>query len=250
MNCQRFVLHTAAVSIAFLMFSASAWADLTGTVYRIAGNGATVDGAFEDATLGTPANLGTAATISATSLANLNFEVPSVPANAGGSLGDFLNSGVPFGATITNVNNGWLAELASGNSTDNGTDGANCYGTNNQAAPCYSTEIEFTGNVTLTQNTKYTFEHDDGLVVQVNGGPIGFNNPGPTGETPDSFTWTAQTQTVSIAIAYVATNGNPEVLQESESAVTPVPEPGAVSMLIAMLVGVAGFAGILKKKLA
>jgi hypothetical protein len=102
----------------------------------------------------------------------------------------------------------------------------------------------------LTQNTKYTFEHDDGLVVQVNGGPIGFNNPGPTGETPDSFTWTAQTQTVSIAIAYVATNGNPEVLQESESAVTPVPEPGAVSMLIAMLVGVAGFAGILKKKLA
>jgi hypothetical protein len=29
-----------------------------------------------------------------------------------------------------------------------------------------------------------------------------------------------------------------------------VPEPGSVSILLAMLVGVAGFAGILKKKLA
>ena len=45
----------------------------------------------------------------------------------------------------------------------------------------------------------------------------------------------------------MATNGNPEVLQLFPNLVTP--EAGVVATLVTMLLGVAGFAGIFKRRL-
>jgi hypothetical protein len=247
MNRQRFVLHTAAFSIAFLMFSASAWADLTGSVYRVAGN-------LQDATFVPAQNvIGTAATLDVPTLGDLNFTT----AGNGGTLGDFLNAGVPPD-TVTPVTPAWLTVLASGSSTGANS---NCYGrtiSNDGGDGCYSTEIELSGTVTLTAGTTYYLSHDDGVVLSVGVGsttnvlvgPVGSNpSQDPTTDIANWFTWEGQTGTYTVNIGYMATNGNPEDLVETEKAGA-VPEPSAVSMLVAMSVGVAGFAGILKKKLA
>jgi len=257
MKRQRFVLHTAAFSIAFLMFSASAWADLTGTVYRVAGN-------LQFATFAPAQNvIGTAATLDVPTLSDVQFDTnPPQPGGdpyALGTLGDFLQRGVPPDTVTPDPVNGtgaapgnWLKDVSSG--SDNGS-GNSCVGqtlTIQGPDGCYSTVIELSGTVTLTAGTTYSFQHDDGVVLSVGAGSTtNLLTPGsgqPTSETGASFTWGGATGTYTVNIGYMATNGNPEVLQESE---TPgVPEPSAVSMLIAMLVGVAGFAGILKKKLA
>jgi len=244
MNRHRLVLHTAAFSIAFLMFSATAWADLTGTVYNVAGN-------LNNATFVPAQNVnGTVATIDVPDLEDLNFVATGVQ-----TLGHFLTAP---GVTVTNgALSAYLSDLASGTVADGGKDGAGCYSgaggsgsaTNNSA--CYSTEIELTGTVFLTANATYTFSHDDGVVLSVGAGsatnllPNGSQDP--TTDVDSSFTWGGASGSYTVNIGYMATNGNPEDLVESE---TGVPEPGAVSMLVAMLVGVAGLTGILKKKLA
>ena len=249
MNRQRFVLHTAAISIAFLTFSASAWADLTGVVYRVAGN-------LQDATLGTPntAIIGTVATVTGiAALTDLNFTT----VGNSGTLGAFLNHGVPPDTVTPDATNGgWLNNFASGAGPGGGPNG-NCYNrvlTDGGGHNCYSTEIEFTGTVTLVQGTTYTFSHDDGVGVSLGIGGLTnvlpANSVDPTTDVNSSFTWNGATGVQNVNVAFMGTNGNPEVLQVTSKAGTVVPEPSVVSMLFAMLVGVAGFAGILKKKLA
>jgi len=260
MNRQRFMLHTAAISIVFLMFSASAWADLTGYVYRVSGNDQNASGQFNPPTN----SLGLAATITGiATLGDLQFTTdPPKPATgdpyALGTLGDFLERGNPPDViTPDATNGGWLNQLASGNSNPppNGLAGGACYNTDGSAPGCYSTEIEFTGTVNLVSGTTYSFSHDDGIVLRITGynnnqNVLGPDSPLPTNEKPSSFVYSGPSGSQTIVIAYMATNGNPEDLIETEKAGTVVPEPSAVSMLFAMLVGVGGLAGILKKKLA
>jgi hypothetical protein len=236
---KRYLLHAAACSMALLLLSTSAWADLHGTIYNVPGN-------LQDATLGVPSPGTEIATICAVSgcddITDLNF---TTNGNAG-TLDAFLNSAGP------SVNYAFLTAadastygpaLMSG--AANPANNSQCYGnslTSGGPDGCYSTEIEFTGTVVLVKGMTYSFLHDDGVVVNVNGSNV-INAGGPTSATTDSFTYTGATAVANISIGYMATNGNPEVLQVT------APEPGSVSALLTMLAGVAGFAGILKKKL-
>jgi hypothetical protein len=217
---KRYLLHAGACSMALLLLSTSAWAELTGTIYRVPGN-------LGDATIGVPSpgnEIGTICAVTGcTDITDLNFNVPA----GTGTLDDFLNSA---GASVNYVLNNAIV-------------GGQVMSDPGSCPACYSTEIEFTGTANLVMGTQYNFSHDDGVVVQVGGSTV-INSASPTVDRSDSFTYTGSSGPVSIAIGYMATNGNPEVLQVT------APEPGSVSVLLTMLAAVAGFAGILKKKLA
>jgi hypothetical protein len=224
------VLHTAACSIAFLLLSASAWADIAGTVYNIPGN--MNEAGLSEFSGGT--ELGTF------DAPSINFDIPD-PEGSTTPLSTFLSSGGAYDLSSGLTSSPYYSQVMS-----------NCDNSQTTDPPltCYSTAIEVTGTATFVAGTPYTINHDDGVVMYVDGvsstNPV-INSGDPTSDVPSSWTPTS-TVTSNFEIWYVGTNGNPEVL-EATSIVT-TPEAGAISLLVTMLIGVAGFAGIFKKKLA
>jgi hypothetical protein len=223
---RRFALHTAAVVLASLSLSVSAWADVTGTVWTVQGN-------WNNA--GPNSIIGTNAVEDGTfTAANIDFATSSGTS----TLQDFLNSG---GAT---ENGGFLStalgKLMSNCSTSGPTN----------SSGCYSTVIEITGYGTFLGGTTYTLSHDDGAILCVAdptcSTPV-INSPAPTNDIGTPWTPSSDT-TGNFAIWYMGTNGNPEDLQISPNFATP--EAGAISMLVSMLVGIAGFVGVFRKKLS
>jgi len=211
----RFVLKFAAFAIAFLLIGTSAWADIvpvtvTGTVYRVwgnLGNAPTAVPSGSNSTLNAPGLDQTEMTFHAS---QVDFSV-----YGSGTLQDFLSSG---GATLesNNVGANQVMSNCSGSSFDPGHN-------------CYSTVIELTGTYNFLAGTTYTINHDDGAILFAGGGSTNVLPAGsevPTVDIPSSWTPSVNTSG-SFTIWYMATNGNPEVLQLSA-----VPDGGTTLILL------------------
>jgi hypothetical protein len=88
----------------------------------------------------------------------------------------------------------------------------------------------------------FTIVHDDGVAVFDDAAEIGFNR-GPTGETT---TFVEGFNGCTLEFLYVATNGNPSILEVDAS---PVPLP-ATAPLLAGALGLAGWAVRRRRKAA
>ncbi|HEY4054136.1 MAG TPA: hypothetical protein VGL74_10345 [Terriglobales bacterium] len=280
MNRQRFQLLTAATAMT-LLFSASAWADLTGTIWQIQGN-------YQSA----PTEATSAAFLSANGATQegqfntdqLNFLAGPTGRGDYGDLQDFLSNGGQTGINYTGT--GWNELLDGSAGVFNGTpnqvtdfntqtvsqNDMACYtgGNPGSGTDCYSTVINITGSITLQRGETYTINHDDGITLSINetqqdfasnNGNCGLGIPscatadaGPVdGENSIFGVSGTGPVTVNFDLWYVGTNGNPEslTLTQNGNVVTfSTPEAGAISTLIAMLIGLAAFAGMFRKKLA
>jgi hypothetical protein len=178
---------------------------------------------------GSPTAVFTLTNTSATNLFNLNSN------NAGGdyTLSNFLTSG---GDTLNYISGSSLG----GNSIDNNL-------------------FVFTGNTTLASNTVYSFEHDDGLLLYLNGSLV-VNEGGPTsastttlcvgtpGGSPTCNYSIANTSgSESFTLDYAEVDGPPAVLETSLPLTNsaPTPEPSSLTLLGT---GVLAFAGMVRRR--
>jgi hypothetical protein len=233
----RFALKFAVFAVTFLVISTSAWAtilpiNVTGTIWQVYGNRGDAPTAVPGAATSTqsaPKLMATDGTFTDTSV---NYS-----ATGSGNLNSFFQAstvGPPFATNGANLMSNCVGSSFDSGASDN----------------CYSTVIELTSTSTFTflGGTTYTLNHDDGAILMV-GSTTEISSPSPTSNI--SSTWTPSANvTGTMTIWYMATNTNPEVLQLSYSTPNTVPEPGVVSLLVTMLMGLACVAGILKKKLA
>ncbi len=215
---KRSILTIAVLVAASLMISSSAWADLlpvsvSGTVYRIPGN-------LMDASSG----LSTATPVAWFTDTVINFQalngVTSGSCTTSGSLCDFLAYG---GATASYSSNTYENAVMSDAST-------------------YSTWIKLTGTATFVAGQTYTIAHDDGVIMDVSGvsGDV-ISSPSPTVKIDSSWISTVS-GSENFTIYYVATNGNPEDLILTTTA---VPDGG---MTVVLLGGALVALGILRRK--
>jgi hypothetical protein len=228
MTLRQFLPLSAAFAIAFL--PALVRADIDGIVYNIPGNMNDAglnqfSGGTELGTFGAP---------------SINFAIFD-PQSSTTPLSTFLSSGGAYDLSAGLTSSAYYGEVMS-----NCTNGQ----TTQDGLTCYSTAVEVTGTATFVDGTTYNISHDDGVVMYVDGVsssvPV-IDSGSPTSDETSSWTPTS-TITSNFEVWYVATNGNPEVLQSN---IVTTPEPGAAALLVTMLMAVAGFAGgILKKRLA
>lgn len=99
------------------------------------------------------------------------------------------------------------------------------------------TIIYITGNVTVTTGQQITITHDDGISLFINGVSLGFD-PGPTGPTPSTGTYTGASGTFGFQLVYAECCGGAAVLSGTLP-LAAVPEPASGALLVAGLVGVA-----------
>lgn len=97
--------------------------------------------------------------------------------------------------------------------------------------------ISIVGQVTVTTGETFNSEHDDGLVLFIDGTSV-INAPGPTAATPTAGTWTGASGTYDFELTYAEVDGPPAVLQVDGllNNANSVPEPstllaGAVLLL-------------------
>jgi len=204
------------VAITLLVLGASAWADISGLVYRLPGNCDNTSGCALGIADATQATMATGSLIGGFNAPGINFATTS------GTLGDFLSSGGATGVTVG-------AELALPMSNCN-------YYSTGVGDSCYSTGIVIDGFGTFLGGTTYSLYHDDGAQLW-GGGILKIDKPHPQAlSAPDLYTPGADT-TGAYRVYYVGTNTNPEVLQLTPS---PVPDGGTTVMLLGgVLVGLA-----------
>jgi hypothetical protein len=116
--------------------------------------------------------------------------------------------------------------------------------------------FEFTGNTTLSSNTVYDFEHDDGLLLYLNGtlvvnqgGPTSAENTtlcvgSPSGSPTCDFSIANPGGSESFSLLYAEVDGAPAVLETSLPLTGPppnlTPEPSSFIMLGSGLLAAAG----------
>ncbi len=118
--------------------------------------------------------------------------------------------------------------------------------------------FQFTGTTTLGDNTKYTFEHDDGLLLYLDNTLV-VNESGPTsavsttlcvgtGLTGCDYSIANPTGPLSFTLDYAEVSGAPAVLETSLPLTGPAPTPEP-SSLILLGSGVLGMAGLVRRRL-
>jgi hypothetical protein len=104
--------------------------------------------------------------------------------------------------------------------------------------------FEFQGTTTLANNTTYTFSHDDGLLLYLNGGLV-VNAGGPTSATNTSFTVCASgcdatAGNYNFTLLYAEVDGAPAQLTATLPLVGTTPEPSSFILLGSGLLAAAG----------
>ena len=210
----RFALKLAVFAVTFLVISTSAWADIvtvnvTGQVWQVYGN-------WGNAPTAAPVASGTSTNnVPVIKQTEMSFSASQVNFSAYGSdtLQSFLNSGGATGLS---------------NTTGASDPMSNCTGSAFNSSPsCYSTVIEITGTFNFQGGYVYGLTHDDGVVMFANGNKV-IDSRTPTSAETDTFAGSAA-DNGNFQIWYMATNGNPEVLQLSQ---TDVPDGGMTLMLL------------------
>lgn len=155
-------------------------------------------------------------------VSGFNFDVP---ANGSTTLFGFLNSGGQL------LSFGCVYDPSCGNTTN------------------LNLLYQFTGNTNLTAGTSYSFTHDDGIYVYLDGAPV-IASPNPTNAITDSFT-VPVSGSYSFEVLYTNVNAFPAVL---ESNVTPAAAPVAAtpepSSFLLLGSGLLAAAAGLKRRLA
>ena len=194
--------NLAATAITLLVLSTSAWADAFGDVYRVTGN-----------LLNAADYSGSGTLLGSFTAPAINFIVPEGQGTSN-PLSEFLSSG---SASYTSMSN--LGDVMS-----------NCPPA---TTGCYSTAVHVWGVGDFVNGNTYTITHDDGVIMTLDGSPF-ITAAGPVSAQPDSEVFGGTTGQHSFSIWYMATNGNPEVLQSN----IPVPDGGMTLMLLGgVLVG-------------
>ena len=166
---------------------------------------------------------------------NPNGNVVS-PSTLGTALGSFTVSSFNF-----NVGPGYTA----GNS--NFTIGKFLAGGSNlvidstlAAKTVASTEFVFTGTTNLVNGQSYSFTHDDGLTLSIDGVSY-INTPAQTVAIASSFVFKGTTGVHSFTLDYASNSLSPSVLTGSFTPVSAAtPEPSSIIMLGTGLLGAAG----------
>lgn len=102
--------------------------------------------------------------------------------------------------------------------------------------------MNFWGSTYLVSGQTYSFTHDDGMYLSVNGTEV-IDSGAPTDAKTDSFMWNGATGTYGFSLWYAEVNGGPAVLNAPDFAVTPEP-----SSLLLLGTGLLGLAFLLFKR--
>jgi hypothetical protein len=102
----------------------------------------------------------------------------------------------------------------------------------------YSTGVVIDGTASFQAGDTITIQHDDGVILSLQGLGNVISNAGPTVSVSDSYTFT-QNFTGTFDLEYMATNSNPSILDVTTMHATP--EPSSVTLLGAGLIAGAGF---------
>jgi PEP-CTERM motif len=154
-----------------------------------------------------------------TTVPNVTFTAPSDPLSfVSGPLytiGEFLASGLASG----------IAYHSGAASTDT----------------LENTLFNFVGDVSVTTGETFTFQHDDGLTLIINGQTV-VSAPGPTGAVSTTGTYTGAAGNQAFQLVYGECCGAPAVLDVDLPLTSSVPEPSTWAMMVLGFAGL-GFAG-------
>jgi hypothetical protein len=98
--------------------------------------------------------------------------------------------------------------------------------------------FEFTGTTTLIAGQTYTINHDDGMILFINGVEV-IDSGSPTASIPSSFIASAS-GTFSFDLLYAEVNGAPATLSGSIGSTAITPEPSSIVLLGSGLLAAAG----------
>ena len=151
----------------------------------------------------------------------INFDIPN-PQGSSTPMSSFF-TGVTNNSSLTS--SVWWNRVMS--------DPTNAFGNG-----IYSTGVVIDGTASFQAGDKITISHDDGVILSLQGLGVVINAGSPTVDVDSTYTFT-NNFSGTFDLKYMATNGNPEVLDVTTLHATP--EPSSITLLGAGLIFGAGF---------
>jgi hypothetical protein len=93
--------------------------------------------------------------------------------------------------------------------------------------------VEFTGCVTVNTGDQFTFTHDDGMYLAINGQDLGFL-AGPTSPYTETQTYTGPSGTFPFQLVYTENHAGPAVLYGGSDAFNNCPDGGSSMALMGL----------------